>query len=126
MLQGESIFYPIFSQLFPFDIRYISDAVLPLTYNSTHLCTNVPQQEGQQGLFLCLSYHVPVKEMPHLAQILQTHTMTPPTSSYHEKLTLLRCYVARSNRLTVCCPLTQSLHLWKGADAAEMTTDQGV
>lgn len=79
MLQGESIFYPIFSQLFPFDVRYISDAVLPLTYNSTLLCTNVPQQEGQQGLFLCLSYHVPVKEMPHLAQILQTHMMTPPS-----------------------------------------------
>lgn len=78
MLQGESIFHPIFSHLFPFDIRYRSDAVLSLTYNYTHLCTNVPQQEGQQGLFLCLSYHVPVKEMPHLAQILQTHMMTPP------------------------------------------------
>lgn len=29
---------------------------------------------GQQGRFLCLSYHVPVKDTPHLAQTLQTNT----------------------------------------------------
>lgn len=47
---------------------------------------HIPQHIGQQGRFLCLSYQVPVKDTPHLAQTLQTNTRLKSSLNHPQRL----------------------------------------
>lgn len=71
------------------EIAQMSQAVVTLPACIQGFCQNkakeqrdIPQHIGQQGLFLCLSYQVPVKDTPHLAQTLQTHARLKSSLNY--------------------------------------------